>query len=311
MDYYNSLLSTLSKEELEESISKKIKEFHDYISREAAIKIIAKEKGIYKEEILYSKIKEIKSGSNSINLRAKIHSIEKMQTYPSKKRSRAAILEDDSGTIPLVLWEEDLSLLEKLRINDEIELLGAYEKFGRLNLGYKGKVKILNKKGFSNLDSLEEDKSYNIKGSAIKNGNHLIISEGEREVEFLFQEGTDRSRTIETGDEIILENVLFRKGTLIIGLNSRIFVKKSKNILSGKVESISLEGEDSLKIKIGENEILLDKENSLRFLQIDPITSLSLKTLFELKKGSLLERRAFVRFKNKDAYTIIEKISIE
>ncbi len=311
MDYYNSLLSTLSKEELEDSISKKIKEFHDYISRDAAIKIIAKEKGIYKEETIYSKIKEIKSGSNSINLKAKIHSIEKIQTYPSGKKSRAAVLEDDSGKIQLVLWEEDLSLLDTLRINDEIEVLGVYEKFGRVNFGYKGKIKVINKKGFSSLDSLEENKTCNVKGSAIKNENHLLISDGVKEVEFLFQEGTDRSRTIELGDEIILENVLFSKGLLIIGSNSRIFVKKSRNILSGKISSASLEGDDSLKVQIGEKEILLDKENSLRFLRIDPTTNLSLSTLLELKKGSFLGKRAFVRFKNKEAYTIIEKIVLE
>lgn len=308
MDYYNSLLSTLSKEELEDSISKKIKEFHDYISRDAAIKIIAKEKGLYKEETTYSKIKEIKSGSNSINLKAKIHSIEKLQTYPSGKKSRAVTLEDDSGKIQLVLWEEDISLLDKLRINDEIEVLGVYEKFGRVNLGYKGKIKIINKKGFSSLDSLEENFPCNVKGSVLKNKNHLLISDGVKEIEFIFEEGTDRSKTIETGDEIILENVLFSKSLLVIGSNSRIFVKKSKNILSGKISSASLEEGDSLRVQIGEKEILLDKENSLKFLSIDPSTTLSLPTLLELKKESFLGKRAFVRFKNKEAHTIIEKI---
>lgn len=299
MDYYSKLSSIYSRDELEDKISKKILEFHNYISREAAITLIAKENNIYKKEIKFVNIKGIEQFSKDINLKAKVASINQSITYPSGKRSRSIVIEDESGKIEFVLWEKNIELLNKIRINDELELLSCYERNGRINLGYRGKLKILKEKGFSSLDSLEEANFYNLKGIVSKvEQNTFFISDGPSERKISIISGKDRFESLKEEDEIILENVKFTNNSIEFSSKSRLFFRRPKNIISGIITDIQLDKED-LIVLINNKRFSFQKDNIYKFLNVKS-NSLSLETLIKLKKEFYMDKKIFIKFKNEN-----------
>ena len=316
MDYYNQLLSLSSKEELEQKIEEKIKEFHSYISREAAVTLLAKEYNIYKKETKFFKIKEIPKSSREINLKAKVASIDSTKCYHSGKCSREIILKDDSGTIPFVLWEKNVQLLDRISINDEIEILNAYEKNGKLGLSYYGRIKILNKKGFTSLNSLKEKEPLKVRGfiskiKKIKDDGYFFfsLSDGKTEINVTVKEGVDRFSSLEKNDEIMMENVFFQNNSLYADYKSRIFTRRPKNIIVGKVEKLLLK-EETLQVILDGEKHIFKEDNIYTFLNTQRNEHLSLETLIKLKKDSYLGKRVFIKFKNKDIDDTIDSVSI-
>lgn len=319
MDYYSKLITLMSKEELEDKLVHKIEEYHGYLSREAAVILLAKEQKIYKKEIHFSKINEIKKSSLGLSIKAKVISINPTNFYPSGKRSREALLKDETGTIPFVLWEKNIQLLTKIRLNDEVEINNAYERNGKLGLRYGGRIKLSKEKGFTPLDSLSEKEPLNIRGfvSEIEGINKtdnsrahsFFLSNGETERKIIVLQGFDRVASLEKEDEVILENVRFNGDFLGVYSDSRIFIRRPKNIITGTVEDLSLDEED-LKVIIGGKEFIFKESNIYRFLCVKKSDHLSLETLIKLKREFYIERKVFIKFKNMDGDSIIDSVSI-
>lgn len=95
------------------------------------------------------KIKELKNGMRRINLVAKVLEISEPREVVSKFDGRVyrvadAIIGDDTGTIKLSLWNEQIELV---KVNDTIKIENGYVRTFRgeiqLNVGKFGKLAVL------------------------------------------------------------------------------------------------------------------------------------------------------------------------
>ena len=93
------------------------------------------------------KIKEINRGMNGISVEGKITDISEPRRVQTRYGSRSvaeATLEDDTGTIKLSLWEENITAVS---IGDEVKISGAYVTEFRnqlqLNMPRSSKLEII------------------------------------------------------------------------------------------------------------------------------------------------------------------------
>ncbi|MFA5050178.1 MAG: hypothetical protein WC501_04170 [Candidatus Micrarchaeia archaeon] len=312
MDYYSKLTLLFSEEELNEKIKSKINEFHGYISKDAAVNLIAKEYNLYKKDFNIKKIKEIKPEERDITISAKIQSIKKRTDYPSGKYSREIILFDDTGSIPLVFWEKNIDILAALRLNDEILVQNSYERFGRLNFGYKSKLTVINKSKFSSFDILEEEKTYSLRGTISKtdknNPFEFYLSDGKIDLKVEIQKDDKRFLSVGAGDDLILENVFFKNSRILVLGKSRVLLKKTKNFLSGIVQSVNFK-ENKMNVVFGKNTIFLEENSIYSFLNVKKTKNIPLETLINLKKNFYIGKNIIIQFRD-DKKTQIEKIFV-
>ena len=92
------------------------------------------------------KVNEIKSGMRDIELEAKVKEVEEsrqVQTKFGPNQVANAILEDDTGSIKLVLWGDKIS---SVKAGDAVKVTGAYvtEWNGnlQLNIPKAGELKV-------------------------------------------------------------------------------------------------------------------------------------------------------------------------
>jgi hypothetical protein len=310
MDPETELLKSVPKEELEQQVKEKIKSFHGFLTREVALRLIAKEKGLLKEEEKECRISEIPKGGK-ISFRAGIRKIWPVATYSSGKRSRVVEVTDETGTGTLVLWNDDTKLGDRLRLGDEIKVKNAYEKGGELHLSYSGTIEVMKKAGYSALNSVNDGESAHVKGfvSSIEGTDTFIkgntpawgfafgISDGESERRCIIIEGLDRAQHIRKGDEIRIESATVDKGNLYLDSHSRIMVRRAKDMIRGKITGIDCDGE-KLRLGVDDKVIELSRDNAMAALGVSAAPDIMLSTVVALKKDKLLNSR--VAFKNQD-----------
>lgn len=310
MDPESLLLKEISQDELEELVENRIKEFHGFLSRDVALRLIAKEKGLIKKQEKFSTISEIEKSQKKINLRAKVTKVWPIASYSSGNRSRVINLCDDTGSIPLVLWNDDTDIGTSIRTGDLLLLSSAYERNNELHLGYAGQVEIIEKSDFARLDSLKENLPAHVRGFITKihgfsdNGFCFSLSDGKNEINSRILFDLDRGRKLSISDEVILENVLFSKNELTITQDSRIMSRQPRNMLLGKIEKLEYM-DNELSITVGGKQVLLDKENALRFFGVDVADDIKLETVATLKKDGLLNKNVAIKTSNQNGRLVI------
>lgn len=323
MDYGALLLQSLSKDQLEEQVAQKIGQFHGLLTREVAMRLIAKEKGLVKEEEEKKvEIGSIAKGSKRVLLEARVKKIWPVAQYRSGKKSRVVEVEDGTGSIPLILWNEDVRLANGLRTKDKVTVRGAYEKNDELNLGYTGAVELLERTPFSALGALAPGEFAHVQGfvsrvqgldryvsgTSAKVGFSFYLSDGKTEVQVVIWGRPERGRILEAGDEVILESALEKEGRLELSGEARILVRRKERMLLGKVESMAAEGDgEKMKVKVGGKEALFDRENAMRLMGVGLAEDIRLSTAITLKKNYLLNTSIVVRVKEKDGLTVVER----
>ncbi|MDD5650561.1 MAG: DUF2240 family protein [Candidatus Nanoarchaeia archaeon] len=125
--------SSISKEEVENKINKKLKELSDLISREGAAHIIANELGVKLVSVPTTlKIEDVLPGMRLVTITAKVINIYETREFTRNgKKSKVAslLIGDETGTTRLVLWDEtQISSLVHLKEGDIIKVKGAYCK---------------------------------------------------------------------------------------------------------------------------------------------------------------------------------------
>ena len=320
MDLEPLLLQTLSKSQLEEGIAEKIAGFHGFLTREIALKLIAKEKGLLKEEEKKAKLSEIQTGEKKLVIEAKVKKVWQLAQYKSGKKSRVIELEDETGAKPLVLWNDDVSLAARLKTRDTVLIKGAYERNGELHLGYSGAVDILQREDFTGLSALKENEYAHIKGyvSKIVGYDRFVdgtdskiafmvhISDGMSEVQALIWGKPERGSSLAPGDEIIIENALVKKGRLDISADGRIFSRRKERVLLGKVERLEPQ-EDGIGVTVGGRQAVFDRENALRFMGMTLAQDIALGTAVKLKKDYLLNTNVALRIREDGGKIIVER----
>ena len=315
-EHYALLETILSKEQIEEQIEKKISDFHGLLTREVAVKLIAKEHGLLKDKEQFFKIKDIKPGTRKINVIAKIGRINKEVIHTSGKRSRGMLIKDDTGGISLTLWNDDLAFFKKLKVGDELLVKNAYEKFNSLSLGYNGTLEITLHSPFTSLSDAENGNYVHVKEFISKiEGKKSYEKDRQKKTLFSFiikdvnneknekrcviWENVERGEKLETGDEVIIENAFVRNNELHINENTRLLVKKHRNLVSGTLDAIEC-NDETVSLSIGKNELKLDRDNALKFFGLQVKEDVSLATIANLKKSSMLNKSIYVRGKKDD-----------
>ncbi len=141
----------LGMEEVERRVAEKQRELSGFVSKEGAAYIVAKEMGLdlvgagRKKTI---KISEIANGNNNVAFVARVLRIFEAREFEKngrKFRVGNLLLGDETGTIRLSLWDEQLGLGSKVNVGDCIEVSGAYSKEGpvsiEVRLGRRGAIR--------------------------------------------------------------------------------------------------------------------------------------------------------------------------
>jgi len=137
--------TALPKEELEEKISKKIVQLSDLVSKEGAAQIVANQLGVKLFEGIndrLTKVRNVPKGSSFINVLGKVIEIHGINTFTRNEKERRVAnlsIADETGSIRVVLWEDNLIRLlddNKFKEGDLIKIKNGYsrENGGRLEL---------------------------------------------------------------------------------------------------------------------------------------------------------------------------------
>lgn len=319
MSQERRLLEGMPSEELEKEIAATISEFHGLLTREAALRLIARGTGMSGNDGGPCSISGICSGQRKITIKATVKKVWPVASYASGKKSRVIELADDTGSVPLVLWNDDTAIGHSLRSGDVALVEGAYERNGELHLGYAGKMEVSERAPFTALDGFREGEPAHVRGvvSAIwgegrftrggtsRNGFSFSVSDGGKEVRCVIWEGIGRGRKLAQGDEVIIENAVFSGGELGLSGDARLMSRRRKDLLLGRVDVLECRG-DGLYVKVGGREALLDRENAMRFLGVEMPADISLETVATLKKDSLVNTDVAIKAGEKDGRIIIE-----
>ena len=235
----------LNAETLDNKIKEKINELSGLISEEGAAHIIANELSIElvnpNQDIL--KIKEIYSGMRDISTNGKV--VRKFDVKEFAKGDRTGkvcslIIGDETGTIRVVFWNEQVEQLAIVKEDDILSIKGVYVRENNnskeIHFGNKGSIDI-NPEGVK-IDSVREGMSYGRK--TIEN-----LQSGENNVEILgtvvqvfdprffnVDKGTGK-RVQEGGIPSYVMNVVLDDGT---GTIRGVFWKNQTNHLLEKEE---------------------------------------------------------------------------
>ncbi len=142
----------LSPRELDARIKTKINELSGLISEEGAAHIIANELGvelISSSESTKLKIREVYAGMRNVSTVGKVVKKFEVRTFSKEgKEGRvcAVILGDDTGTVRLVFWNEQVDLLTKVQEDDILLVKKAYARENNnaceIHLGRDGEITI-------------------------------------------------------------------------------------------------------------------------------------------------------------------------
>jgi len=143
--------TSLSKEEIEIKVKQKLSDLQDLISKAGAAQIIANELGVKLFDNISKdlKINQVQIGLNAVTITGKvitIYDIKSFQKNDKQGRIGSLVLGDETGTIRIVIWDENLiSLIKDIKQGDIIKINNAYSKqnnngFKELHLGNRAQI---------------------------------------------------------------------------------------------------------------------------------------------------------------------------
>jgi len=318
MDVEAELLKSMEKEELKDEIRQKIESFHGLLTREVAMRLIAKEKGLLKEEEKRYKLSEIPKGTRKISFTASVKKIWPIANYSSGKRSRVAEVKDESGEMPLILWNEDIELAKGLHPRDEISVRGAYEKGGELHLGYSGGIDVTCRAPFPELSALQDGEVTHVRGfvsategvdsfvsgTRTQQAFSFLITDGKTKRRCVMWGNLGRGEKLKEGDEVLIEDALVDKGNIEISSSARILVRRPKDMLLGRIEKLECKDE-TLLADVEGKAITLDRGNALRLMGVEAADDIALSTVVTLKKDILLNNKIALEIEEKNGQILI------
>jgi len=149
--------SDIQREEILQMIENKKREAGDFLTNETAARLVASELGVKiakKPFRLKIEIKDLVSGLNDVSLAGQVVSVYPPKTFKRRDwtegRLASILVSDESGTLRVVLWDNQVDLVEKGKIQQEqtVRISHAYVREGldgkpELHVGDKGNIKIL------------------------------------------------------------------------------------------------------------------------------------------------------------------------
>jgi len=143
--------------ELDERIKKKINDLSGLISEEGAAHIIANELGIelFSASASRLKVKEVYAGMRDVTTLGKVTRKFEPREFnkgESKGRVCSIVIGDETGTIRVVFWNEQVDWLEKVNVDDIVMIKNAFARENNndreIHMGNRGELEV-NPKGES------------------------------------------------------------------------------------------------------------------------------------------------------------------
>jgi hypothetical protein len=298
MGEFEQRLREIYGDSFEEKVQETIAKYEGLLTREVAIKLLAKENGLIKDEP--KKISGIKPGAKKIWLRAYVKEVEPTRTFGEKKM-RAIVLKDETGEIKLKLWNDQINMLKKIKIGDLVEVKYAYEKNG-LSLSYGGVVSVVEEAKLTPLALIREGNVSlkeiveSVEGRVqTRKGEFFVfyISDGERKVKCIIVEGIDRGERIRPGEEILIQNARYKSDAVWINSKSRMMIKSK--VAKGVVEDMRVEGGKLIVVFKGNGERVLERKEAVEFLGAGEVADdIDLETILNLKKENIIGKEVIV-----------------
>jgi len=236
-------------DEIKKLIEAKQKELSGLVSEDGAAHILANEFGVELMDTLSEQSKfclhDLMTGMNSVELYARVQSIFTPREFSRNGgKSRVVSIEimDETGTVRLVLWGDNVNLVDQLKKNDIIHIKDCYVKEGmaglELHAGNRAAIEINPKKPpklpevkikLSTIKSLESglnsvdvaarlvniypQRKFNRKDGSEGRVSSIIIGDKSGTIRAsLWAENSDNIHNFSSGDAILIENAYTKDG---------------------------------------------------------------------------------------------------
>ncbi|MDY6769797.1 MAG: OB-fold nucleic acid binding domain-containing protein [Candidatus Nanohaloarchaea archaeon] len=123
-----------AEEDIRDRITAKVEELSGLVSEEGAAHLVAREEGIELAEADEKElaVENIVPGMNRVDLKCKVADISDVNTFErdggDEGRVRNVLLGDETGTVRLTLWDDQVDIGEKIEEGDSIHVKGAYSR---------------------------------------------------------------------------------------------------------------------------------------------------------------------------------------
>ncbi len=177
-ELYSLIKDVESKEDFEENIKKIQEEFEDLIDEDAAAFLLVDKLGFNKASVVV--LSDVHPGQEA-TVKGKITCISPPHEFNRKNGRQGKVanllLSDNTATIPVVLWNEDVSLVEsgRIQLDSVVKIINGYSKQGRkgieLHVGRWSSIQIEE-------DSKEEFNDALIKQESSSSPDNIISLKG-------------------------------------------------------------------------------------------------------------------------------------
>ncbi len=141
--------SHLSSEQVNQKIKEKLSQLSGLISEEGAAHIVANELGVKLIDTSNLKVKNLNSGMKNIDILGKVLQVYELREFDKDGRKGKVanfLIADETGTLRVVLWNDQAENLKKINSGDIIKIQSGYvrENQGRMeiHLNDYSKIKI-------------------------------------------------------------------------------------------------------------------------------------------------------------------------
>jgi len=319
-----ALAQKYTPEQVEWMVSDLARKYSGLLTREAAMRVIAKREGLLENEPMM--LSDLRPDMSNVTFSATVNRIfPPLSSADGRKKSVRLFVSDSSGELTLVLWNEQAKLVEgTVGIGDSILVEGAYMRGGEIYLKFSGGIRVLEPAKVSKVKELKEGLNNALGAVKQVNLDYFFVRDGKERAmsSFEIEDGTGNARVVVwnepqkvkelgVGDSVKIENALFRNGELHVNHYSRIVLLgrgKREDVVSGEVGSYVYE-EGKIIALIDGKSIVFGEKLVLQFLEASGIpTDVKVETVAMLKANSLVGKKMNVKVKDEKGKLVAEEI---
>ncbi|TLZ50615.1 MAG: hypothetical protein E6K18_07015 [Methanobacteriota archaeon] len=132
--YYDKAKDLLSREDFENRIREKQTEWGGLLDEDAAARLVLDQLG--RGDLNVQTVRELREGME-VTLRVRVDAVTPIREFPRQDGNTGRVvnldISDGSGRCRLVLWDDDISLVEKgrVRVGSTLRVLDCFVKVGR------------------------------------------------------------------------------------------------------------------------------------------------------------------------------------
>jgi replication factor A1 len=222
---YDLIKDIKTKDEFEEEIKSKSKEYDDLIDENIIALLIVDELGKNKQTI--SKISSLKPGEESTII-GKIIKINQLRKFNKKNGKIGKVINleigDETGKCGLVLWNKDVELVKnkKIKIGTNLKIINGYTKDGindlEINIGRWGLIEIEPSETVNIEPITQQKENTELKGKILKIEPTRAFFRDNGEFGFVTNinlEQDGKTKQITVWDEKVKDIQKYKKGDLI------------------------------------------------------------------------------------------------